>query len=172
VTARRRVAVLMGGRSSEHPISLASARSVIDGLDPERYEVVTLEIDRDGRWSLPSGQVPKRLGSGLDTSPAESATPGPETTAPSAPGGTVPGTLPVPASSGEVAATLAEVDPACAAMLNQDRLREIVDIVPDSWLTERDPGADPGRIREAYARYLSQRLETPRAFVEEAIRVR
>jgi hypothetical protein len=70
------------------------------------------------------------------------------------------------------AATLAEVDPACAAMLNQDRLREIVDIVPDSWLTERDPGADPGRIREAYARYLSQRLETPRAFVEEAIRVR
>jgi len=70
------------------------------------------------------------------------------------------------------AATLAEVDPACAAMLNQDRLREIVDIVPDSWLTERDPGADPGRIREAYARYLTQRLETPRAFVEEAIRVR
>jgi D-alanine-D-alanine ligase len=110
VTARRRVAVLMGGRSSEHPISLASARSVIDGLDPERYEVVTLEIDRDGRWSLPSGQVPKRLGSGLDTSPAEPATPGPETTAPSAPGGTVPGTLPVPAASGEVAATLADVE--------------------------------------------------------------
>jgi D-alanine-D-alanine ligase len=87
VTARRRVAVLMGGRSSEHPISLASARSVIDALDPERYEVVTLEIDRDGRWSLPSGQVPKRLDQG-----------------------TVPGTLPVPAASGEVAATLADVE--------------------------------------------------------------
>ena len=91
MTARRRVAVLMGGRSSEHPISLASARSVIDGLDPERYEVVTLEIDRDGRWSLPSGQVPKHLDQG---------------TVP----GTVPGTLPVPAASGEVAATLADVE--------------------------------------------------------------
>jgi D-alanine-D-alanine ligase len=110
VTARRRVAVLMGGRSSEHAVSLESARSVIDGLDPDRYEVVTLEIGQDGRWALPSGHVPKRLGSALDTSPAEPATPGPETTAPSAPGGTVPGTLPVPASSGEVAATLAEVD--------------------------------------------------------------
>jgi D-alanine-D-alanine ligase len=50
--ARIRVAVLMGGRSSEHEISLASARSVIDALDPARYETVTVEIDRDGRWEL------------------------------------------------------------------------------------------------------------------------
>jgi D-alanine-D-alanine ligase len=88
--ARRRVAVLMGGRSSEHAISLASARSVIDGLDPERYEVVTVEIDRDGRWALPSGHVPKSLTSGT------------------VPEGTVP--VPVPAASREVATTLAEVE--------------------------------------------------------------
>ena len=53
---RRRVAVLMGGRSSEHPISLASAQSVIAALDPERYEVVAVEIGRDGRWTVGSGQ--------------------------------------------------------------------------------------------------------------------
>ena len=44
----------MGGRSSEHAISLASARSVIAALDPERYEVVTVEIGRDGRWASPA----------------------------------------------------------------------------------------------------------------------
>ena len=53
--ARVRVAVLMGGRSSEHEISLESARSVLDGLDPGRYETVTVEIGRDGRWALGSG---------------------------------------------------------------------------------------------------------------------
>jgi D-alanine-D-alanine ligase len=50
-----RVAVVMGGRSSEHEISLASARSVLDALDPARYETVTVEIGRDGRWELGSG---------------------------------------------------------------------------------------------------------------------
>ena len=50
-----RVAVLAGGRSSEHDISIASARSVVDALDPERYETVVVEIDRSGRWELASG---------------------------------------------------------------------------------------------------------------------
>ena len=81
----------MGGRSSEHAISVASGRSVIDALDPDRYEVLTVEIDRDGRWSLPSGQVPKGLDSGTD----------PATDRPR---------LPVPATSSEVAVTLAEVE--------------------------------------------------------------
>jgi D-alanine-D-alanine ligase len=44
----------MGGRSSEHEISLASARSVIEGLDQDRYEVAAIEIDREGRWALPA----------------------------------------------------------------------------------------------------------------------
>ena len=43
----------MGGRSSEHEISLASARSVVEALDPQRYEVREIEIGRDGRWALP-----------------------------------------------------------------------------------------------------------------------
>jgi D-alanine-D-alanine ligase len=56
VTARVRVAVLAGGRSSEHDISVASAQSVIAALDAERYETVVVEIDRRGRWELASGR--------------------------------------------------------------------------------------------------------------------
>jgi D-alanine-D-alanine ligase len=47
-----RVAVLMGGRSSEHEISMTSARSVMQALDPRRYDVRAVEISRDGRWEL------------------------------------------------------------------------------------------------------------------------
>jgi len=57
VTAGRRlrVAVLAGGRSSEHDVSLASARSVAAALDPERYDVTEIGIGRDGRWELGTG---------------------------------------------------------------------------------------------------------------------
>ena len=49
---RLRVAVLMGGRSSEHEVSLNSGRSVVEGLSPERYDVVPVEIPREGPWLL------------------------------------------------------------------------------------------------------------------------
>ena len=88
---RRRVAVLMGGRSSEHPISVASAQSVIAALDPERYEVVAIEIARDGRWSLPSGHDQKSLGTGTV----------PMTSRPQ---------LPVPGTSNEIASALGGVE--------------------------------------------------------------
>ena len=55
VTPRVRIAVVAGGRSSEHAISLASARSVIEALDPERYDVVTLLIDDAGGWQVVDG---------------------------------------------------------------------------------------------------------------------
>ena len=55
MTRRTRVAVLLGGRSSEHEISLASARSVLENLDPARYDVAQLAIGRDGHWELESG---------------------------------------------------------------------------------------------------------------------
>ncbi len=50
-----RVAVLRGGRSSEHEVSLASAASVLEALDPDRYDVVPITIDRSGRWTWPDG---------------------------------------------------------------------------------------------------------------------
>ena len=65
---RLRVAVLAGGRSSEHDISLASARSVLESLDPDRYDVVTVAIGRDGRWELGSGD-----GSVAETLPVPAA---------------------------------------------------------------------------------------------------
>jgi D-alanine-D-alanine ligase len=48
----RRIAVITGGRSSEHDISVASARSVVAALAAGGWEVVTVEIDRDGQWAL------------------------------------------------------------------------------------------------------------------------
>jgi D-alanine-D-alanine ligase len=41
---------LYGGRSSEHEISLRSAKCVLDNLDATRFEVLPVGIDRDGRW--------------------------------------------------------------------------------------------------------------------------
>ncbi|MFL5921030.1 MAG: D-alanine--D-alanine ligase family protein [Gaiellaceae bacterium] len=70
MTRRVRVAVLLGGRSSEHDISLASARSVLDALDPERYDTVTVEIGRDGRWELGTGE---NSGSAAETLPVPTA---------------------------------------------------------------------------------------------------
>jgi D-alanine-D-alanine ligase len=69
VTERVRVAVIAGGRSSEHPISVESARSVLAALDPDRYETTAISIGRDGRWELTSG-VRNELTSG--ETPAES----------------------------------------------------------------------------------------------------
>jgi D-alanine-D-alanine ligase len=50
-----RVAVVFGGRSTEHAISCLTAGSVLAALDPTRYEVVPIGIARDGRWVLASG---------------------------------------------------------------------------------------------------------------------
>ncbi len=49
-----RVAVLYGGRSGEHEVSLQSAASVIRNLDPQRFEIVPVAIDKQGRWHLGS----------------------------------------------------------------------------------------------------------------------
>ena len=81
MSGRVRVAVIAGGRSSEHAISVESARSVLAALDPERYETSVVEIGRNGRWELADGVRPvgsdpasRELGSdptGLAPSPTE-----------------------------------------------------------------------------------------------------
>jgi D-alanine-D-alanine ligase len=50
---RTRLAILYGGRSAEHQVSVVSARSVMEALDPDRFEVVPIAITRDGAWMLP-----------------------------------------------------------------------------------------------------------------------
>lgn len=44
------MAVVFGGRSDEHDVSLRSARTIMDSLDPARYEVVPVGITRSGKW--------------------------------------------------------------------------------------------------------------------------
>ena len=46
-----RVAVIYGGRSGEHEISLRSAKSIIEALDPEKYKVLHYLISKEGKWS-------------------------------------------------------------------------------------------------------------------------
>jgi D-alanine-D-alanine ligase len=52
---RLRVGVLFGGRSGEHEVSLASAASVIRGLDPDKYEPVPIGITKEGHWLVGQG---------------------------------------------------------------------------------------------------------------------
>lgn len=47
-----RVAVLFGGRSAEHEISILSARFIVESLDRDQFEPVLIGIDKDGRWLL------------------------------------------------------------------------------------------------------------------------
>ncbi|MBR0085592.1 MAG: D-alanine--D-alanine ligase A, partial [Lachnospiraceae bacterium] len=44
------VAVFFGGQSSEHDISCVSAKTVIDAIDKDKYDVVQIGITKDGRW--------------------------------------------------------------------------------------------------------------------------
>src|SRR6267154_2652223 len=60
-----KVAVLAGGRSSEHDVSLASAQAVSEGLREGGHEVLSVEIDRDGHWSLRGERLSLTPGEGL-----------------------------------------------------------------------------------------------------------
>ena len=70
-----RVALVFGGRSSEHAVSCSTAASVLASIDREKYDVVPVGIARDGRWVLVAddpeplrlapGHVPEVDGSGV-----------------------------------------------------------------------------------------------------------
>jgi len=55
-----RIGIIYGGRSGEHEVSLASAASVFQNLDPDRYEAIAIRIEKDGRWTLPP-EPPKTM---------------------------------------------------------------------------------------------------------------
>jgi D-alanine-D-alanine ligase len=57
---KTRVAIVFGGRSTEHAISVVSAGSLLRALDPDQYEVVPVGITREGRWVL-AGEDPAAL---------------------------------------------------------------------------------------------------------------
>lgn len=60
-TDKIRVAVLYGGRSAEHEVSLRSASNVIQNLDPTIFDVIPLGIDKDGKWFLGKDMYAKSL---------------------------------------------------------------------------------------------------------------
>ena len=75
-----RVGVLFGGRSGEHEVSLASAASIIRGLDPQKYEAVPIGISKEGHWLIGEGaqkMLPEVLRTGqrvvMSADPTESA---------------------------------------------------------------------------------------------------
>jgi D-alanine-D-alanine ligase len=102
-----RVAVVFGGRSTEHAISCASAGLVLSAIDRERYEVLPIGITTDGRWVLTSGDPARLALSGGPLPSVESvATPGAEITPRTGAGG---GALQV-STPGQVPRDLGEVD--------------------------------------------------------------
>lgn len=82
-----RVGLLFGGRSVEHEVSLASAASILQALDPNRYDVQLLCVDHDGRWHLAApGALPENAAAGqevlLPATPGEHALQAADTGAP------------------------------------------------------------------------------------------
>jgi D-alanine-D-alanine ligase len=59
---KRQVALLFGGRSAEHEISIRSARAVAEHIDGARYDTTLIGIDRAGRWLLHDDKSFERLG--------------------------------------------------------------------------------------------------------------
>jgi D-alanine-D-alanine ligase len=59
--AKLRVGLLFGGRSVEHEVSIASATSILGSLDPSRYEVRLIGVDRDGHWRVSGSEIPPEL---------------------------------------------------------------------------------------------------------------
>ena len=68
------------------------------------------------------------------------------------------------------ASALREVDAAMAGRVTPDIIDSIVTLIPDAWLVEKAPFGGSNQHRDAYREYLLSRLESPRVFLEEAIR--
>jgi D-alanine-D-alanine ligase len=69
-TRKPRVAVVFGGRSSEHAISCSTAGSVLQAIDRDRYDVVPIGITTEGRWVLESGDPSRLVITSADALPA------------------------------------------------------------------------------------------------------
>jgi hypothetical protein len=70
------------------------------------------------------------------------------------------------------ASALVEADAAMLTRITPDTIREIVALVPNAWLTADSPFDTAQKARQVYVQHLTRRLQSPRAFLEEAIRAR
>jgi D-alanine-D-alanine ligase len=55
MSKKLRVAILFGGKSAEHEISLISARNIVQAMDKRKYEILSIGIDKQGRWFFDQG---------------------------------------------------------------------------------------------------------------------
>lgn len=49
---RLKVAIIFGGKSAEHEVSLQSAKNVLEAIDQEKYEPILISVDKSGRWRI------------------------------------------------------------------------------------------------------------------------
>jgi D-alanine-D-alanine ligase len=64
------IALIFGGRSAEHEVSLISARCLAAALDPDRYQVVPVGITHDGHWLVPD-DFASAVRDGLEAAPGQ-----------------------------------------------------------------------------------------------------
>ncbi|MCL6453381.1 MAG: D-alanine--D-alanine ligase [Alicyclobacillus sp.] len=67
MTKSMRIGVVFGGKSGEHEVSMESAKSVMAALDPNRYELVPIAIDKQGRWHVGTAATALLAESGWST---------------------------------------------------------------------------------------------------------
>ncbi|MCX7021615.1 MAG: D-alanine--D-alanine ligase A, partial [bacterium] len=72
-----KIALVFGGRSGEHEVSLTSARSFIEALDPDRFTVIPIGITKRGRWLAGPG-ILEKLESRVDFLPRRGKDPHPD----------------------------------------------------------------------------------------------
>ena len=70
------------------------------------------------------------------------------------------------------ASAIESADQAMTALITEEVIKGVVDLVPDEWLDDSSRFSSPAENKQAYVEYLTRRLEAPRPFVEEAIRAR
>ena len=70
------------------------------------------------------------------------------------------------------ASAIEKADQEMTAVITEEVIRSVVDLVPDDWMKDNSPFSTTAETRQAYVEYLTRRLEAPRNFVEEAIRAR
>ncbi|MFZ5640043.1 MAG: D-alanine--D-alanine ligase family protein [Bacillota bacterium] len=116
MTKKLRVAVIYGGRSGEHEVSLQSAASVMEAMDREKYEVVPVKISKDGQWllqgpsgagNLSAGEIPGAL---LADPTRQGLVALDQQGVVTAPGNTGPGQVATPVNTGPLPGSLARVD--------------------------------------------------------------
>lgn len=70
------------------------------------------------------------------------------------------------------ASAIESADKAMTALITEEVIKGVVDLVPDEWLGDSARFSSPAENKQAYVEYLTRRLAEPRPFVEEAIRAR